>query len=168
MHPTRRASKADGTQFGLALVPAPRLNTFMSKGSSFPAALASNSRFSRPVAWSNGSFITVNKRQIIEIIQFKCALADEKSIRSRRKVKIIENQVKSLWEGVKIYELFRLAPDIHIAGFHITRYHDLMHQIDQIVLCNESTQKFSLIHGLLGRSIFVLSGYSLLQKRTGV
>lgn len=64
IHPTKRASKADGIKFGLALVPGPRLNTFISKGLSLPAALASNSRFSRPVACSNGSFITANKENI--------------------------------------------------------------------------------------------------------
>jgi hypothetical protein len=58
MHPTKRASKAEGIKLGFSLVPGPRLKTFMSKGSSLPAALASNSRFSIPVAWSIGSLIT--------------------------------------------------------------------------------------------------------------
>ena len=58
IHPTNLASKADGIKFGESLVPGPLLNTFMSKGFSLPAALASNSRFSIPVAWSIGSFIT--------------------------------------------------------------------------------------------------------------
>lgn len=61
MHPTKRASKADGIKFGFSLVPGPRLNTFMSKGSSLPACLASNSRFSMPVAWSKGSLITTKQ-----------------------------------------------------------------------------------------------------------
>jgi hypothetical protein len=63
MHPTKRASKADGIKLGCSLVPGPRLNTFMSKGSSLPAALASNSRFSIPVAWSIGSLITRSKQK---------------------------------------------------------------------------------------------------------
>lgn len=58
MHPTKRASNADGTKFGCSLVPGPRLNTLMSKGSSLPACLARSSRFSIPVAWSKGSLIT--------------------------------------------------------------------------------------------------------------
>ena len=53
--PTSLDSKADGISLGWALVPAHRLNTFISKGLSFPATLASNSRFSKPVACSMGS-----------------------------------------------------------------------------------------------------------------
>lgn len=75
MHPTKRASKADGIKLGCALVPGPRLKTFMSKGSSLPAALASNSRFSIPVAWSIGSLITKTgkgrKREIRKLINRK-------------------------------------------------------------------------------------------------
>lgn len=67
MHPTKRASKADGIKLGCSFVPGPRLNTFMSKGSSLPACRASNSRFSRPVAWSNGSLITKNYKKIKSI-----------------------------------------------------------------------------------------------------
>lgn len=53
--PTKRESKADGISLGCVLVPGPRLNTFKSKGSSLPATLATNSRFSKPVACSRGS-----------------------------------------------------------------------------------------------------------------
>ena len=63
IHPTKRASKADGIKFGCSFVPAPRLNTFMSNGSSLPAWRASSSRFSIPVAWSNGSLITKSKQR---------------------------------------------------------------------------------------------------------
>lgn len=50
MHPSMRASKADGIKVGLSLVPTPRLMAFMWYGSSLPAKAASNSFFSKPVA----------------------------------------------------------------------------------------------------------------------
>lgn len=53
--PTNLASKEDGISLGWALVPAPLFITLISKGFSFPATLANNSRFSKPVACSTGS-----------------------------------------------------------------------------------------------------------------
>lgn len=55
MHPIIRFSKWDGIRLGLSFVPGPRLKTFMSKGSSLPAALANSSCFSRPHAYSIAS-----------------------------------------------------------------------------------------------------------------
>lgn len=73
MQPTIRASNADGIRLGFSLVPAPRLNTFMSKGLSLPAALARSSRFSKPVACSTGSFITtMNNISTINSKVIKC------------------------------------------------------------------------------------------------
>lgn len=54
-HPTKRESKAEGISLGCVFEPGPRLNTFKSKGLSLPATLATNSRFSKPVACSRGS-----------------------------------------------------------------------------------------------------------------
>lgn len=58
MHPRIRASNADGIRVGFSLVPTPRLIAFMWYGSSLPARAASNSFFSKPVAWSIGSGIS--------------------------------------------------------------------------------------------------------------
>lgn len=54
IHPTIRASNADGIKVGLSLVPSALGKTFISNGLSLPAAIAKRSRFSIPVACSSG------------------------------------------------------------------------------------------------------------------
>lgn len=69
IHPTIRASNADGINVGFSFVPTPRLMAFMWYGSSLPANLANNSFFSKPVAWSTGSLKSTTKEKINKLLE---------------------------------------------------------------------------------------------------